>query len=167
MDEFFAAGAADLTNPQHVHQMRIAGKKLRYAIELLATAFDASLREELYPQFTQIQEDLGQINDHAVAKNLFDGWLVQSDDPATDDELARLVTQEQLALQSAMDRFRKAWTPQLCAADARPVPGVAGAGAAREIPAAAAPSHDASGGERLKARFAGHVLHPAVPPVRQ
>ena len=112
VDAFFAAGAADLTNPQHLHQMRIAGKKLRYAIELLASAFDARLRDDLYPQFTQIQEDLGQINDHAVAKNLFDGWLVQSDHPATDEELARLIMREQLALQAAMDGFRKAWTTQ-------------------------------------------------------
>lgn len=112
VDAFFAAGAADLTNPQHLHQMRIAGKKLRYAIELLASAFDARLRDDLYPQFTQIQEDLGQIHDHAVAKNLFDGWLVQSDHPATDEELARLIMREQLAQQAALDGFREAWTTQ-------------------------------------------------------
>ena len=112
VEAFFAAGAADLANPQHLHQMRIAGKRLRYAIELLASAFDVRLRDDLYPQFTQIQEDLGQINDHVVAKNLFDGWLVQSDQPATDEELARLIMREQLALQTAMDGFRKAWTTQ-------------------------------------------------------
>ena len=113
VDAFFVAGAADLTNPQQLHQMRIAGKKLRYAIELLASAFDGRLRDDLYPQFTQIQEDLGQINDHVVAKNLFDGWLVQSDQPATDEELARLIMREQLALQAAMDGFHKDWTTQV------------------------------------------------------
>ena len=109
VEAFFAAGSTDLTDPNNLHQMRIAGKKLRYAIESLGQACDSRLQHKIYPQFCEIQEDLGQIHDHLVAQQLFDNWLVQSEDSQTDGELARLVTQEQLALQTATECFRRAW----------------------------------------------------------
>jgi CHAD domain-containing protein len=110
VEDFFAAGAVDQSDPQSLHPMRLAGKKLRYAIELLSGAFDASLRDSVYPQFSQIQEDLGAINDHLVAKALFDQWLIQSDDCETDRELSRLITQEDQLLRQAIDHFRAVWT---------------------------------------------------------
>jgi CHAD domain-containing protein len=47
--------------------MRICGKRVRYAMELLAGALDHSFRRELYPTFAEVQEKLGTINDHATA----------------------------------------------------------------------------------------------------
>ena len=96
VDDFFAAGEVDQNDPETLHPMRLAGKKLRYAIELLSGAFDSRLRDSVYPQFSQIQEDLGAINDHLVAKTLFDRWLLQSDDGETDRELSKLIAQEDL-----------------------------------------------------------------------
>ena len=112
---FFVAGAADLNDPEKMHLMRLAGKKLRYAIELLSGAFDANLREKLYPEFARIQRDLGEINDHLVARTIFNDWLVQSDDRTTDDALTWLVMQEELALKDTMSQFRAHWTPESAA----------------------------------------------------
>ena len=60
-------GAADLSDVANLHQMRISGKRVRYAMELLAGAFDDSFRTELYPIYAEVQELLGTINDHATA----------------------------------------------------------------------------------------------------
>jgi CHAD domain-containing protein len=57
----------DLTNYAHLHQVRIAGKHLRYAMELFAACFDASFKEKLYPQVEEMQEILGRANDSHVA----------------------------------------------------------------------------------------------------
>ena len=110
VDDFFAAGEVDQNDPETLHPMRLAGKKLRYAIELLSGAFDAELRDSVYPQFAQIQEDLGTINDHLVAKTLFDRWLLQSDDSNTDRELSKLIAQEESSLQEAIGHFQEVWT---------------------------------------------------------
>ncbi len=71
---FFEAGRGDLCVAENLHEMRIAGKQLRYAMELLAGAFDASFRKELYPLFAEVQERLGAINDLAVAEQRLQEW---------------------------------------------------------------------------------------------
>jgi CHAD domain-containing protein len=61
----------DLTDYAHLHQVRIAGKHLRYAMELFAACFDGSFKETLYPQVEEMQEILGRANDsHVAVENL-------------------------------------------------------------------------------------------------
>jgi CHAD domain-containing protein len=50
-----------------LHRARIAGKRLRYAMELYVDCFRAPFREELYPLIEEMQEILGQLNDNHVA----------------------------------------------------------------------------------------------------
>jgi CHAD domain-containing protein len=59
--------AANLDDYANLHQVRIAGKKLRYAMEVFATCFAPEFREELYPQVEEMQEVLGRANDSHVA----------------------------------------------------------------------------------------------------
>jgi CHAD domain-containing protein len=61
------AAAADLNDYANLHQVRIAGKKLRYAMEVFATCFASEFREELYPKVEEVQEVLGRANDSHVA----------------------------------------------------------------------------------------------------
>jgi CHAD domain-containing protein len=61
------AATGDLEDYSHLHQVRIAGKKLRYAMEVLADCFDPPFREEFYPQVEAMQEILGEANDSHVA----------------------------------------------------------------------------------------------------
>jgi CHAD domain-containing protein len=61
------AALGDLEDYAQLHQVRIAGKRLRYAMEVFADCFDASFRSALYPRVEQLQEILGRANDSHVA----------------------------------------------------------------------------------------------------
>ena len=58
----------DLADYAHLHQVRIAGKRLRYAMEVFADCFSLSFRETLYPRVEEMQEILGRANDSHVAE---------------------------------------------------------------------------------------------------
>jgi CHAD domain-containing protein len=61
------AAARDLEDYGNLHQVRIAGKRLRYAMEVFADCFPERFREELYPAVEEMQEILGNANDSHVA----------------------------------------------------------------------------------------------------
>jgi CHAD domain-containing protein len=65
--ELDRTAARDLNDYGNLHQVRIAGKKLRYAMEVFADCFAAPFREELYPAVEAMQEILGRANDSHVA----------------------------------------------------------------------------------------------------
>lgn len=59
--------AGDLADYAKLHQARIDGKKLRYAMEIFAACFPPAFRERLYPVVEEMQEILGDANDSHVA----------------------------------------------------------------------------------------------------
>lgn len=62
------AGQADLEMPGNLHDLRIAVKRLRYAVEVFAPCLDASCVERVYPLLVEAQEFLGTANDaHEIA----------------------------------------------------------------------------------------------------
>jgi CHAD domain-containing protein len=65
--ELDEAAARDLNDYQNVHQVRIAGKRLRYAMEVFADCFAERFRTETYPAIEEMQEILGRANDSHVA----------------------------------------------------------------------------------------------------
>jgi CHAD domain-containing protein len=67
LDALEEAGRGNLENQERLHRLRIAGKRLRYAMEVLADCFLPPFREDLYPLVEQMQEHLGSINDAHVA----------------------------------------------------------------------------------------------------
>lgn len=50
-----------------LHELRILGKRLRYAMEVFVSCYAPAFREQLYPAVETMQEILGQLNDHRVA----------------------------------------------------------------------------------------------------
>ncbi len=56
-------GAADLSDPERLHELRIACKRLRYAMEVFACCFPPTFRDTLYPRLEEVQEALGAVND--------------------------------------------------------------------------------------------------------
>ena len=72
LDAFFAASHANLADTAKLHLFRIAGKQLRYSMEIFAAAFPANFAEQLYPQVVELQEKLGDVNDHVTALDRFD-----------------------------------------------------------------------------------------------
>jgi CHAD domain-containing protein len=61
------AARQDLDDYDHLHQVRILGKRLRYAMEVFADCFARPFRDELYPAVEEMQEILGNANDSHVA----------------------------------------------------------------------------------------------------
>ncbi len=59
--------AGDLSDYTQLHQVRIAGKRLRYAMEVFAPCFPPFFVDELYAQVEQMQDILGTAHDHHVA----------------------------------------------------------------------------------------------------
>lgn len=66
-----AAASGNLEDYDHLHQVRIAGKKLRYAMEIFVCCFAPSFRETLYAAVEEMQEILGRANDsHGAIQRL-------------------------------------------------------------------------------------------------
>jgi CHAD domain-containing protein len=61
------AAGCDLHDYANLHQVRIAGKRLRYAMEIFADCFESAFKEALYPAVEQMQDILGNANDSHVA----------------------------------------------------------------------------------------------------
>jgi CHAD domain-containing protein len=61
------AAAGDLKDYNHLHQVRIVGKRLRYAMEVFASCCLPAFKEEYYPRVEAMQEILGRANDSHVA----------------------------------------------------------------------------------------------------
>lgn len=111
VDRFFEA-SRDLSDVQRLHKMRIGGKQLRYTMELCAGAFSRSFRTELYPALVEVQDKLGEINDHAVSQATLKRWIDKSKGKnALKRELKKLRSAEQSGLESKCEQFRSWWTP--------------------------------------------------------
>ena len=65
-ERFFTGGSPDLADIDRLHDLRLRTKKLRYEIEILSGVFPESLRAEIYPILSELQDRLGEVNDGAV-----------------------------------------------------------------------------------------------------
>ncbi len=95
---------------EQLHQLRIAGKRLRYSIELFYRAFPESLRLDIYPKLRQLQDRLGVLNDHDTAQHQFQKLVALM--PPNDDaaELARHIIRQREETLAARTEFLKWWT---------------------------------------------------------
>jgi len=75
------AAAADLSVFAHLHVLRINSKRLRYAMEIFAPCFDEGFRSELYPEFSVLQDHLGEINDAHELALRFDRYAAEVGGP--------------------------------------------------------------------------------------
>ena len=124
--EWTATG--DLSDYAHLHQVRIAGKRLRYAMEVFADCFSLSFREVLYPRVEEMQEILGRANDSHVAegrlmelkRRLRRGWAGEWKrlQPGVESLLRfhqRRLPQERKRFLQWWEEWRKTGQPQLVA----------------------------------------------------
>lgn len=63
---FTADVEANPAEPPALHALRVAAKRLRYAIEIFAPCFPPAMREVVYPAVERVQELLGGVQDAAV-----------------------------------------------------------------------------------------------------
>lgn len=98
-----------------LHQIRIAGKRLRYAMELFAPLFDDRYRKELVGAVKAMQDLLGSLNDdHTMTIRL--KQMVEertSNDAEALTSLGLLLRRYQASLASGEDRFEAFWRQQM------------------------------------------------------
>ncbi|HEX3149171.1 MAG TPA: CHAD domain-containing protein [Gemmataceae bacterium] len=110
---FFAADPSGTADDRAIHQFRILGKELRYAMELLASAFSPQFQGELYSQIGALQERLGHINDLSTAEVRLNEMLAATGKPNKVSILRRHLTETTEELSRARAEFRRWWTPDM------------------------------------------------------
>jgi CHAD domain-containing protein len=93
-----------------LHQFRIRAKAIRYSIELLASAFDSELRDSHYRTIEELQERLGQINDHVTARERLRDWAADVREDELQDLFCALAEEEVAQLTSELAAWREWWT---------------------------------------------------------
>jgi CHAD domain-containing protein len=94
-----------------LHKLRIAGKRLRYAIEIFHCCAAEHLRVETYPQIEELQERLGAINDRVASQLRLQQWLAELPASGLAAFAAGLVVGEHAAAIQLRDEFLAWWTP--------------------------------------------------------
>lgn len=67
LTELVHAADQDLQAYEHLHQVRILGKQLRYGMEIFVSCYTDDFRSKIYGDVEHMQEMLGQANDSFVA----------------------------------------------------------------------------------------------------
>lgn len=95
-----------------LHELRIAGKRLRYAIELFHSAIESPLAHGMYDAVESLQERLGALNDHATSQAMYQAWLAEM--PADDFAamLGRRIAEEWDDAERLRHDFLAWWTTE-------------------------------------------------------
>jgi CHAD domain-containing protein len=109
VDPFIRASQQDLHCIEKVHELRKTGKQLRYAFELLGTAYPHGAVRAVVANLQRLQNRLGDINDHAVAEAMFRKLAAAADDNQLAEWLSVLADQAASFLELAWGRFLVEW----------------------------------------------------------
>jgi len=109
IEAFFARADHKLRAAEEIHELRIAGKQLRYALELFAPVFPAGVRSRCQSALERLQETLGSFTDHAAAADRFARWARSADAGSNRDLLAMLERDEDARADVARKSFSKWW----------------------------------------------------------
>ena len=112
LSAFFSTFPGTASTDEELHRFRIAGKDVRYAMELLAGAFPPAFRDEIYPALVALQEKLGQINDRSVARDRLKNQLDREHDPAKLTDARRKLTATEDELAREREAFHRWWTAE-------------------------------------------------------
>ena len=109
--EFLAALAMKERSAAQLHQLRIAGKKLRYAIELLAPGLPKRLSKSTLSHLEKMQATLGDLNDLATAADLVGALAKDAKKRAARQWLKAQRKRERASFSEARLKFLRSWTP--------------------------------------------------------
>ena len=108
--KFLRRGERDLSDLATLHKFRIAGKRLRYSMELVAGTFGKSFRTKLYLELDRLQTQLGAINDTRQLIAQVEQDLKTSTKRTLKAQLRRTLAEQQRALASALQAWEETWT---------------------------------------------------------
>lgn len=98
-----ARGAADL------HELRIEGKKLRYALEVCGGVLPSRAMSRCHESLEQLQKRLGKFTDHAAAADRFRRWSKRKAARCSRTAIMSLVRQETKLADAARREFSRWW----------------------------------------------------------
>jgi len=107
--EFFAKADHKLRSAEEIHDLRIAGKQLRYALEIFAPVFPADVQDRCQDALERLQETLGSFTDHAAAADRLARWARSAEAGAHRELLATLERDEDAQADAARKTFSKWW----------------------------------------------------------
>ena len=111
VQDFSKMSSVEGSNLELLHQFRICGKGLRYAMELLESTFNQELLPLAYATVTELQERLGHINDQCVAIDLFRQWKRECLALTRTCRLKAPMRVASRKLDQAIAEFKSWWTP--------------------------------------------------------
>lgn len=112
VDRFFAKADRKLRDDDDVHRLRIAGKKLRYALEIFAPVFSQRSRVRCQDALERLQETLGDFTDHASAADRFRRLARDGRTGLDRDTLGELRRRESTLAGEARRAFSRWWDGQ-------------------------------------------------------
>src|SRR4051812_18854466 len=110
--KFFDALPSESSNLASLHEFRIRAKALRYAIELVASAYSAELRRSAYPLVESLQERLGEIQDLVAARCRFEDWAASGSHASLRPLLPELVQADGERLTKCLQEFQIWWNEE-------------------------------------------------------
>lgn len=111
VEAFFEASRTSSDGETGLHRFRIAGKDLRYTLEILAGAFPVEVYQYIYPVIDQSQGKTGEITDRAIACTRIEERLARLSSRRKADAAERILRSEKAQQSAAADRFHDWWTP--------------------------------------------------------
>jgi CHAD domain-containing protein len=109
-EAFFQQAAADPADDRQLHELRKAGKRLRYALELAPSAIAPRVHRRLYEELSQLQERLGEVCDYLVAVERLGAWHRRTRKDTPRRQLQDLLAREQQRLDKSRRRFQRWWS---------------------------------------------------------
>lgn len=111
LERFFDRADRKLTSADEIHRLRIAGKKLRYALEIFAVAFPTATQKACLDALETLQEKLGTFTDHAAAADRYRRWAREDGAGVDRTILVALRRHEDRRAEKARRDFVKWWRP--------------------------------------------------------
>lgn len=106
---FLDAAEGDLLKTKDLHRLRLRGKQLRYSLELFNEQLDRGRLSRALKALRDIQEQLGNINDHSSAHQLLSDIAAIPPDEAVRKVARRMARREKRLLKRDRRRFLKWW----------------------------------------------------------
>jgi len=110
--DFFRQTKLDLGNFKNLHEMRIAGKRLRYALELAVAVIPTRIHQRLYDALNKLQDRAGEVCDQRAFLESIQGWLDDAKKKKSRERLTALLDRERRRYESLHQKFLRWWSEQ-------------------------------------------------------
>ena len=110
--ELFQLASGDLSRDKALHELRLAGKRLRYALELAPAALPDATHRRLYDELRELQDRLGALCDAIVAVGRMKAWLADLRGRAPREVLRTAIAQRKQELIKSKAGFLRWLAPR-------------------------------------------------------